>query len=445
MLVWMGCDMKKNTRHSIYATAGVVACIFSLVVAPVAGAVFDEAFYSSNDILFFNADDTDTCSVNGGVGFSAKDNLDYAGNTVLTEAQMQTISSNQPIYQEAAQVAGIPWQLLAAMHMRESGLRRVGPSNGYGPYQITPSSQKVGALTDDEFKTATKEAANFMKAKAGGKDLSNPNNVKYVFFAYNGMSDAYKNQAKALGFTDEQANNGEGSPYVMNRSDLKRDPTATPTSKNNTWGQIKVDHGSIAYPANRDYGAFVYYSVLAGVSSSTCASGANGGLTTGGMTKAQAEAFMLVYSSDPNNRQYIGSSSCGCKGGCLRNCTSFSTYFINKYTTIAGFTGSPRGGNGNQIVPNIIARNPNIQHGTVPRPYAIFSNPAYSAYGPSSAGHTGVILGVDTANNTAIIGEASCSRASISVRTYPLSQITDNSSWLYAYSDGYLKDTGMGL
>lgn len=440
--------MNNRLKQSVFTTIGVVACIFCMVLAPTVGAlggVYDRTFYSNNDILKYNPDDSDTCSVNSGAGFSAKDNLDYAGNTVLTEAQMQSIASNQPIYQEAATAAEIPWQLLAAMHIRESGLRRVGPANGDGPYQIVSTSSKIGPLTEDEFKAATVEAASFMKGKSGGKDLSNPDNVKYTFFAYNGTSGDYKDQARALGFTDEQANNGEGSPYVMNRFDLKRDPTVTPTSTNNTWGQIKVDHGSIDYPANRDYGAFVYYSVLAGISSSTCGSGADGGLVSGGMNETQARAFMDIYSSDPNNRQYIGSSSCGCRGGCLKNCTSFSSYFINKYTTIAGFDGSVRGGNGNQIVPNMIARNPDIQYGSVPRPYAIFSNPAYSAYGPTSAGHTGVILGVDTTNNVAIIGQASCNQASITVRTYPLDQISNSTDWLYAYSDGYLKDAGMGI
>lgn len=442
--------MRNTVKRSLFTITGITACVFSLIITPVVGAlggVVDENFYSTNDILFYNPDDTGTCSVSGGTGFSAKDNLDYAGNTVITEAQMQAISNNQPIYQEAAEAAGIPWHLLAAMHMRESGLRKVSP-NDDGPYQIVSKSYPVGPMSDEAFKQATVDAANFMKTKAGGKDLSNPDNVKYTFFAYNGMSEAYINQAKsdALGFTDEQARYGEGSPYVMNRADLKRDPTVAPTRTNNTWGQIKVDHGSIDYPANRDYGAFVYYSVLAGISSSTCASGTEGGLVSGGMTKAQAEAFMLVYSSDPGNRQYIGSSSGECKGGWLKNCTSFSSYFINKYTTIAGFDGSVRGGNGNQIVPNIIARNPGIQYGSVPRPYAIFSNPAYSPYGLTSAGHTGVILGVDTTNNIAVIGQASCSQSSITVRTFPLDQISNNSAdWIYAYSDGYLKDAGMGI
>ena len=87
-------------------------------------------------------------------------------------------------------------------------------------------------------------------------------NVKYTFFAYNGIATVYKTQATSLGFSDAQAKNGEGSPYVMNRADAKRDPTVEPTKSNNTWGQIKTDNGSLSYPANTDYGAYVVYCAL---------------------------------------------------------------------------------------------------------------------------------------------------------------------------------------
>ena len=86
--------------------------------------------------------------------------------------------------------------------------------------------------------------------------------MKYGFFAYNGVADVYKDQATKLGFTSAQANNGEGSPYVMNRYDKMRDPTVEPTKSNGTWGQIKTDRGKIIYPANSDYGAYVVYRSL---------------------------------------------------------------------------------------------------------------------------------------------------------------------------------------
>ena len=76
------------------------------------------------------------------------------------------------------------------------------------------------------------------------------------------MATAYKTQALNLGFTQAQANVGEGSPYVMNRADCARDPTVEPTRSNITWGQIKTDGGSLEYPANNDYGAYIVYCAL---------------------------------------------------------------------------------------------------------------------------------------------------------------------------------------
>ena len=184
---------------------------------------------------------------------------DYDGNDILTSAQLTLLNSNIPFYQNAARLHDIPWQMLAAIHFREYKLVKGGPSNKMGPYQISGKTYKVGAYTDAEFQTASNDAAQFIKGKAGTKDLSVANNVKYTFFAYNGMAQVYKTQAINLGFTQTQANNGEGSPYVMNRADLKRNPTVEPTKSNNTWGQIKTDGGTLSYPANSDHGAYVLY------------------------------------------------------------------------------------------------------------------------------------------------------------------------------------------
>ena len=213
----------------------------------------------------------DTVYTTLGIAFAGNEgggmitNTDYAGNKVFNEAQLSAIEANRPFYERSAKEHGIPWQMIAAIHMREHSLRRDGPSNGYGPYQITPSVKPVGAYSDEQFQAATDEAAAIIKSKSGGRDLFNLDNIKYTFFAYNGTAGAYKEQAKRLGFSEEEANNGEGSPYVMNRTDLKRDPTVEPTRSNSTWGQIKKDYGPIEFPANSDYGAFIYYSVIAGV------------------------------------------------------------------------------------------------------------------------------------------------------------------------------------
>lgn len=187
---------------------------------------------------------------------------DYRGQDILTATQLQLLNENKRFYQKAEQEVGIPWQVLAAIHFRENGLKRTGPSNGDGPYQIWNSSYPVGPLTDQQFQTATNDAARFVKSKAGSVDVNDDNEVKYAFFAYNGVAGVYKTQALNLGFTSAQANVGEGSPYVMNRADARRDPTVEPTKSNRTWGQIKTDGGSLSYPANSDHGAFLVFAAL---------------------------------------------------------------------------------------------------------------------------------------------------------------------------------------
>ena len=188
---------------------------------------------------------------------------DYRRRDILTSSEKALLNENKPFYQKSATAYGIPWQMLAAIHYRENKLKRTGPANKNGPYQILGTTYPVGALTDAQFQAATNDAAQFIVKTAGNRDLTVRENVKRTFFAYNGMADAYVTQAQNLGFS-AGASNGEGSPYVMNRADAKRDPTVEPTASNRTWGQIKTDYGKPDYPANKDYGAYIIYEMLLG-------------------------------------------------------------------------------------------------------------------------------------------------------------------------------------
>lgn len=198
----------------------------------------------------------------GTVTPGTSDYKDYRGQDILTAAQIQLLNENKQFYKNAESTVGIPWQVMAAIHFRENSLKRTGPSNGNGPYQIWGSTYPVGSLTDQQFQTATNEAAQFVKSKVGTIDINDDDKVKLAFFAYNGKAKAYITQAINLGFTTAQANLGEGSPYVMNRADARRDPTVEPTKSNGTWGQIKTDGGTLSYPANSDYGAFIVFNAL---------------------------------------------------------------------------------------------------------------------------------------------------------------------------------------
>lgn len=206
------------------------------------------------------------CLTSGSSGIVAGDNKDYAGNQVFTDEELQKIEELSPFYIKAAEKYDMPWQILAVLHKRETNFYKGGPSNGQGPFQDTHHSWPVGEYDDETFQRACDGAAEEFSSNAG--DLNDPDNVKYAFFAYNGTAEVYKQQALNLGFDQHGAEIGEGSPYVMNKADAKRDPNVAPYG---TWGQIKRDHGPMEYPANQDHGAFVMYVAIGG---------SNGGGTT---------------------------------------------------------------------------------------------------------------------------------------------------------------------
>lgn len=242
-------------------------------------------FFDPNDNTQLACSITPVTASNSSIGTTATavpvsaSNLDYAGRTVLSEAQLSQIQQNQPVYQQAAQQAGIPWQMLAVVHLREHGLKVSNPSNGQGIYQFVNQQggpYPAGPVSQDEFLRQSILAAQFLKSKAGANYSTNQNlttnadtsTIKDTFYSYNGRASAYADQAASLGF-DRGTQGFEGSPYVMNKADAKRDPASNPSG----WGQIKTDNGGLVYPANNDYGAFVEYAALTGVAIGSACTG----------------------------------------------------------------------------------------------------------------------------------------------------------------------------
>lgn len=173
-----------------------------------------------------------------------------------------------------------------------------------------------------------------------------------------------------------------------------------------------------------------------------------GGLISGGMNLEQAKVFMQAYINDPDADPHMNGAGSGCVGGWKANCVSFSTYFISKYTNLKGFGVRKDGvpGNGFEVVTNVKNRNQDIEVGTVPRPYAVFSR----GEGPANVdvGHTGVILGVDTQRGKAIIGEANCGGGiegngfMPGIRAYEVDISSVSSGYRYAYTDGHQTSLG---
>jgi hypothetical protein len=380
-----------------------------------------------------------------GAGLTSEVNKSYTGAPILSGAEVTAIADNYPIYKVAADAADIPWQIIASIHYRESRFKREGLEDKTGPYNISQTDQPVGEYDEAQFKAATDILAGYIREQIDtvfdeNYDLSNPENIKGLLFLYNGAQQQYIDQATALGYSREKAENGEGSPYVMNRFDSKRDPTTEPAKSGTTWGQILVSGGSMTYPATNDYGAFVVYSTLANITSD-----GDCGPSAGGMTLEQAQAFMDKYAQidngDPNGDLPFLNRTYGCAGLRTNNCVAFTLFFLQKYTTL-NFASA----DGGKIVGAIAAANPDIQSGTVPQAYSIFGTRKGRTICDDGlpCGHTGMVLGVDTERGVIIVGEAAyCNAAFTGAREYDLAQWS-NGEYTYLYAAEFLNEERIG-
>lgn len=179
-----------------------------------------------------------------------------AGETSWTPEQLTIIHDNLDSYLAVAKRTGMPWELGAALHARETSLGFVNPANGQGLFQLYSSGAHFapGPVSKENFETQLALGMNFIKKKGyelGYTDaqmtLANPDVIKDILFSYNGRSEKYIEQARNLGFT----RGAEGSPYVMNLADEKRNNKTNPD-----WKQILTDNGPMGN-ANQAPGAWL--------------------------------------------------------------------------------------------------------------------------------------------------------------------------------------------
>jgi hypothetical protein len=424
--------MKLMKRISlVFIAMSVLFVSVTILSAPVQATVIDceDEFLSNNTDPWWDPCDSTSCSILDPNQLSVESNRDYRKDEILNRAQFIALETNLIVYKKSASAAQVPWQLLAAIHFTETGFVRSGPANGFGPYQIKSQTFKIGAYAEKDFQDATDKAASYIKKLAGDRDLSEPENVKFVLFKHSGAQDIYKEQAKSLGLTDKEAANGEGSPYVMNGADAQRDPTLETVQDGESWGELKGNGATeLTYPAGVYYGAYIIYASIAGIKlSGECA----GGLVAGGMNLEEAIEFMNTYRNSSNSASFVGGAYSHRIYGPLANCVSFSNYFVNKYTTLKSTLG-----NGTRLVGNFLAANPDVPNGAEPQPYAMFSSPR-----PSSDGHTGIILGVDPDAGTMIIGDQGWGSPLRDPREVRIEDFNRTYGPLkYAYLADYLRD-----
>lgn len=431
----------KNMRR-VFASFVSVMLVLFLPASVYALPESDYKYYSDNNFLFWDPE--------AGSSFGRScigDNKSYDGREVWGAGQLEAIAANQTFYEEAAAEYDLPWQILAVIHSQENSLRRSNPvsswdaSKSEGAYQLHSwaIAGKVNyvpatSLTDAEFLQQTKDAARFITETYSDLDLSTDDGIKTMLYRYNGTGyPYYHDKAIALGFGEDGAARGEGSVYVMNRYDAQRDPLSG--SMNPVWPGRYVGDGKYdAESTTEVYGTFVKYLALGGASA-FCGSGGldiNAAQELVNYYKEQA----IIHQFDRNNVALDGAilyyyPSCN---GALTNCVAFSQWFITKYTT-AGNLGLP---DGRKVAGMLAGKYGFSDLQSEPRAFAIFSRLS----GGNGHGHTGVVLGVDEANDQMIIGEAGCGSSIdfIGAKVVKMSDMI-SSDYEYVYTDAIL----MGL
>jgi hypothetical protein len=189
--------------------------------------------------------------------------------TPLSSFVMTGVNNNKSFYIEAQNQTGVPWELLAAIHYRETNFSHNNPSNGQGIFQFLNGEggpYPSGPVSDGEFVRQLAFMANRLQndyvwrgsiPRERRKLVPNEQNeviVKDMLFSYNGRSTAYANQGAQWGY-NPSVQPYEGSPYVMNRFDCDR--ARMP--------MVTRDFGPIDGTDTR-YGAFTLYARLRGES-----------------------------------------------------------------------------------------------------------------------------------------------------------------------------------
>jgi len=196
---------------------------------------------------------------------SAECNLDpslYQGN-IWTSHQLEVVKSLQPIYESVASQYNLPWQLLAAIEVRETAMNLYNPVDLGGLFQITGADyQPTNQLNDLEILQQCQNAASLINntylKRAGVKtDLLQNNSfnlidIANILYAYNGQNQAYAQQAINEGYTSPEQF-FMGSPYVVNGIASYANSNINPN-----WHQIITNGGGLE-SATSQPGALLYF------------------------------------------------------------------------------------------------------------------------------------------------------------------------------------------
>ena len=398
-----------------------------------------EAQWAENNILFYNPG----CEERPGSNFPS----DFtpgtvpgtaAGSNGLSGQQVAFVEQYHDIAVELSIKYGIPWETVVAQGILESAsgtssyARNRNNFFGIGAFDSNP---------DNAFRYATPEEGweGYYRNIVRTSTYRN-----HGVFAGDTVTDphAYLVAIKAAGYATADHYVSSVGSIVTSIQNLSKDrgweSSAELAEKYPEWYEnaeinrqgVDANMSQIGYAPSSYTEDNAYY-----CDGNEYVDPASGELISGGMTLEEAIAFMGPYRAiRPRNYHEPGGDLLGrwhindvkgCQSD-LENCVAFVQYFICEYAGVC--MGLPNGG---QVVSTLLASGRGfIDGGRIPRPYAIFSN----------ATHTGVVLGVDEANNKIIIGEAGCgaSYAWTNAHEYSLSAWT-NTSYRYAYTDNLIR------
>jgi len=393
----------------------IVASIFTLshVLSP------DKVFaggidYSSNDILFYNPEDSGCISSS----YAAKSSSSSTDNQKTTALFLTStnFSDNDNKPMNAVQMAAIMGNI-----QQESGFNpKAGEGKSYIGLVQWSSPGRWDNISDP--KTDLDNQLDFIKKELDG--------------AYKGKLDEFWSSSTPEDL--EKATYAITRNYEVAVSSGKDKSSTTWTNNKDAIDNVQDWEKRISY-AN---GFYDKYGNLAASGSGYRPGDGCGELISGGMTLEQAKDFMKEYKSlepkdwpegTPGTKYDINGTTCA--GGSLANCVAFSQYFVNRYTNKK--LNSP--GNGEHVVGNLLSIGFE-DGGHTPRVYSVFSETSSSN---NSYGHTGVVLGINKDSDEIIIGEAGCGLGFdwIDARRYSLSQFSSD-RYTYAYVNDMSGDIG---
>ncbi len=399
--------------------------------------------FSQNNILFYDPDD------NCAESYQSTYVEEASSYGALSSLQVRFVETYHDIAIVHSINYGIPWETVIAQGILEStsGTSEFATQRnnffGIGAFDSNPNGAYTYSTPAEGWEGYYKNIQETETYRAHG------------VFAGDAVTDpyAYLKAIKSAGYAsdpDYVANVGAVIDAVKEYANSKGWPSSEELAKEHPeWYENaeKNRQGAEASESNTSVTAVTVCATGGGVAGS-------GELISGGMTLEQAQAFMVAYAERAKTRADWGDvyfqdalisvpSDGACVNGTMNNCSAFTQWFLNKYTTLG-----PNGAGlkqGSQAVSSYLSEHSGlIDGGKVPRVYAVMSEGPFS--GTSGDGwynHTAIVLGIDAENDQIIFGEASCGGYYYpQAKAYSLSEYTNSSSPYgptYAYTDNVLK------